>query len=354
MRTTEHHDAPRWATSASVGLARFDHLPPHVPNGALTGGMVHGLAIAGDGVEELAWPPALLEHDERWRWLHFDRTSPQTETFLRERLALPEQVVEGLLDTDTRPRLTRAPGGLLMILRGVNHNAGEAPDQMVALRLWIAPGLVVSLRRSPLLSVHEMHEAYLHGDGPRTIDGFLADLIEHISDRVADVVADLVREMDALEDVVIAAEEDASTRERLGNLRRRVARLTRYLAPQRDALRALARVPDLFTDATALDLSESVEQTQQVVEELEAARERAIILSDELRNRADARVARHSYILSVAAGVFLPITFLTGLLGINVGGIPGADEPNAFWIVVGLCALIATALWGVFLTRRWF
>ena len=353
MRTTDRYDAPRWAKSANVGLAHFDHLPTNVPKDAQAGGMIHGLRIGDGETEALSWPPPVEHREANWLWLHLDRTAPETEAFLREGLALPEQVVEGLLDVDTRPRLTRAPGGLLMILRGVNHNPGEAPDQMVALRLWIAPSLVVTLRRSPLLSVHELREAYARGGGPRTVDAFLADLIEHISDRVADVVADLVREMDQLEDIVIAAQEDASTRERLGNLRRRVARLARYLAPQRDALRALLRVPDLFADATALDLTESVEQTQQVVEELEAARERAIILSDELRNRADARVARHSYMLSVAAGVFLPITFLTGLLGINVGGIPGADEPNAFWMVVGLCIVIAIALWGIFLTRRW-
>lgn len=43
------------------------------------------------------------------------------------------------------------------------------------------------------------------------------------------------------------------------------------------------------------------------------------------------------YILTIVAAIFLPLSFLTGLLGINVGGIPGVDNGNAFWIVVGLC-----------------
>ena len=351
---TEHapRTPPLRATAGTTGLSRFDALP--TDRGVERDGpMIHGFRIGADGVEPLRWPPDLDGRGDGWLWLHLDRTAPEAERFLRDALVLPEQVVEGLLDTDTRPRLTRGPGGLLLILRGVNHNPGVAPDQMVALRLWIASGLVVSLRRSPLLAVHEMRADYERGQGPRDIGTFLADLVEHLTDRAADVVTDLMREMDRLEDVVIGTDERVDVRERLGELRRRVARLSRYLGPQRDALRTLLRAPDLFDEAARLDLTESVEQTQRSVEELETARERAAILSDELRTRADERVARHSYMLSLAAGVFLPITFLTGLLGINVGGIPGAENPNAFWLVVALCAGIAAVLFGLFLARRW-
>lgn len=58
-----------------------------------------------------------------------------------------------------------------------------------------------------------------------------------------------------------------------------------------------------------------------------------------------------TYMLTIVAGIFLPLSFITGLLGINVGGMPGMEHPLAFWIVVGICtAIMATQL---FLFWKW-
>jgi zinc transporter len=53
------------------------------------------------------------------------------------------------------------------------------------------------------------------------------------------------------------------------------------------------------------------------------------------------RMNKNTFLLSIIASVFLPLGLVTGLLGINVGGIPGAQDPWAFWEVCLLLALIA-------------
>ena len=59
------------------------------------------------------------------------------------------------------------------------------------------------------------------------------------------------------------------------------------------------------------------------------------------------------YVLSVIAAVFLPLGFLTGLLGINVGGMPGADNAAAFWLVCLIASLLAAvSLGAVFVTDQ--
>ena len=50
---------------------------------------------------------------------------------------------------------------------------------------------------------------------------------------------------------------------------------------------------------------------------------------------------RNTYWLSMVAGVFLPISFLTGLFGINIGGMPGVDDERAFWIFCAALSVIA-------------
>ena len=341
--------------SRAGGLARFDHMPPDVARRASDGPMLHGFEVAPDGsAHALGWPLPEPPGEKRWRWIHLDRMHEDVEPWLRDGLGLSDQIVEGLLDEGTRPRLSRGPGGLLLILRAINFNGGEAPEAMVSLRFWIDEGGVVSLRRQPVLEVHAMRRAYEAGDGPARVGTFLSDLVEALTDSADDVIENVMAEMDALEEVVVSEREDGDTRRRLGELRRRLVRLRRHLSPQREALAGLSRAGTSALDETArLDLQESVEQTQRYVEEIEAAKERAVILGDELATRADERVSRHSFLLSVAAGVFLPLTFLTGLLGINVGGIPGEGDPDAFWIVTAVCAGMAAATLVFFLARRW-
>lgn len=90
------------------------------------------------------------------------------------------------------------------------------------------------------------------------------------------------------------------------------------------------------------------------VEELSELRERSQILNDEINNAHGRRLNDITYIFSVVATVFLPLGFLTGLLGVNVGGVPGLEYDNGFWVFVGLCALIVIIQVALFKRLKWF
>jgi zinc transporter len=60
------------------------------------------------------------------------------------------------------------------------------------------------------------------------------------------------------------------------------------------------------------------------------------------------------YVLSLVAAIFLPLGLMTGLLGINVGGIPWAEDPAGFAAVTGLLVLIAVGLVSLLRWMRWF
>ena len=98
----------------------------------------------------------------------------------------------------------------------------------------------------------------------------------------------------------------------------------------------------------ALKLRELANRTTIAVEELDALQERLIAVQDDHDLDVARRQARHGYVLSIAAAIFLPLGFLTGLFGVNIGGMPGIDNPWAFAILclsmVGLAALMYFAL----------
>jgi zinc transporter len=166
-------------------------------------------------------------------------------------------------------------------------------------------------------------------------------LSARLIERMGPVIDDLIDEVDRLEDAVVTA-HSAELRGGLGSLRRKTIALRRYLAPQREVMARLAmeQTSWLRADDKAY-LREVSDRTTRVVEDLDAARERAGVVQDELSSRISDQTNRTMYLLTVVAAVLLPPSLLTGLLGVNVGGMPGADNPLSFAIVVVLIIALA-------------
>ena len=59
------------------------------------------------------------------------------------------------------------------------------------------------------------------------------------------------------------------------------------------------------------------------------------------------------YVLSVVAEIFLPLTFVTGLLGMNVGGLPGLDSPNGFLGSIATMVIAGAGLLAFFRWKKW-
>ena len=100
-------------------------------------------------------------------------------------------------------------------------------------------------------------------------------------------------------------------------------------------------------------LREISDSTTRYVEDLDAIRDRATVTQEELNGRMAEQMNRTMYVLSIVAGIFLPLGLLTGLLGINVGGIPGTENRWAFTIFCSLLLIIAVAQVWLFKRMKW-
>lgn len=171
---------------------------------------------------------------------------------------------------------------------------------------------------------------------------------------------DVEPHVEALEDAVSAAEQDISA-ERVDHVcndltgnQQRVAGFLKHLRPQRLVLESLLNSDSpLLSDRNRDMIGENLDQLLRLLETLQDMRERLVILNDQINRLRDIQLNRTSYIFTVAAAVFLPLGFLTGLFGINLMGIPIDDHPAGFSILTGLCVLLVIVLLGVFRWRRW-
>ncbi len=278
-------------------------------------------------------------------WLHLNRADAATPALLAE-AGLDHFVIAALTADETRPRCTVHGNGVLLNLRGVNLNPDAEPEDMVSVRLWLEHQRVIGVWGRPLFAVQDLAETVTRGEAPRSPGDFVAKLALRLTDRAEPVVATLNEEIDTLEEAVIDPKGHVS-RSRLGGLRRKAIVLRRYFVPQRDALTTL-EIEDLgWLDAhDRTRLREAAERVQRFGEELDAIRDRAQIVHDQIMdNRAEAMNQR-MLLLSIVSAIFLPLGLLTGLLGINVGGMPGVDDPRAFWVVcLALVVLGAGLVW---------
>jgi zinc transporter len=143
-------------------------------------------------------------------------------------------------------------------------------------------------------------------------------------------------------------------RTELGVVRRQAAAIRRHLTPQRDALERLARsTTSIMTDKDLIAVRDEGDHVTRYIEDLDLARENALVTQEDLMNRVAQEQNSRMYLLSVVAAVFLPLTFVTGLLGMNVAGLPGTASPSSFTIATLVMVALGVGLVFFFKWRKW-
>ncbi|WOX06527.1 zinc transporter ZntB [Microbulbifer pacificus] len=318
-------------------------------------GLIHAYLLDGRGAgRRLQWPEVLQWTPEQGRlWLHFDYTDADTRAWIGGAANLDPLVADALLTEETRPRTTSIGDGLLIALRGVNLNPESKPEDMVSIRLWAEETRVISTRRRRLLSINDLCTQLDNGRGPTSSAGLVVAIADLLVWRMSDTVDNFEDVIDELEDRVVGG-ASANLRLDLAMLRKQTITLRRYLSPQREALaRFLGEKLEWISEADRLQLREVSDRLLRHIEDIDAVRERAAVTQEELMSRISEQLNSRMYVLSIIAAIFLPLGFLTGLLGINVGGIPGAENPHAFLIFCVLLVVTVAIQLVVFRWKRW-
>ena len=312
----------------------------------LLDGQGGGARLDWDSVEQ--WQPG-----HGVLWLHLEYSNPFVQQWVPQESGLDEITAEALLAEETRPRCMLSATGLLLTLRGINPNPEADPEDMVAVRMWSDGKRIITTRRRRLQAAAELAEAIEKGAGPRNAGEFVESLTDRMVVRMDDVVDGISDEVDDLEESVLTM-ESYELRPKIAELRRHAIGLRRYLAPQREAVsRLFSEKVDWLSDMDRQRLRESADRTTRLVEDLDLIRERAVVVQEELISRLSEKMDRTMYVLSIVAAIFLPLGFLTGLLGINVGGIPGAEYKGSFAIFILLLIFVVIFQIWLFKRKKW-
>ncbi|MEQ8228425.1 MAG: CorA family divalent cation transporter [Rhodospirillales bacterium] len=287
-------------------------------------------------------------------WVHLDITKEPARRWLAEQADVPSLAVEGMLAPDTEPRCAELDDGILLILREVNTHENARPDDMISLRLWIGPHRIISGRLRHLAAIEDIKVALAKKSGPGSVSQFLCAVGHNMAQEKAQILADVSEELDEIDEDLAQAEDTKSLRPRIARLRRRAIQLHRFFKPQRAAFADIAdRRPSWVDEAAGAELSELSAEFGRLAADIEAILGRAQVTQDEMRSFENQRANDITTTLTVVAAIFLPLGFVTGLLGINVGGVPLADSKTGFWVICGGLAVLGVGLWLYFRNKKY-
>lgn len=307
--------------------------------------------LVGDG------PPRRIDAKEAaayqgpgFLWLHVDSLDEADTAAVTG--DVPDIAASALVATETRPRCDRIGDGALVNLRGLGECPPDSSDRLVSIRLWVRKGKVNSVSRFPLASskivTAEMEAGQITDPGD-LVTAFARAISRELDPEVASLG-------DRLDDCESALEERQVYRMRteIARIRADAIGYRRFVAPNRDALLTLASLDFVWlAEEDRLHLREAADRFARMTEELEAVRERAALLHEQLTDMRAEQVDQRALYISIVAFIFLPLTFITGLLGMNVEGIPYAQHEWAFWGVFAFCLVVGIIILGWFAWRHW-
>ncbi len=339
-------------------MDRLLHLPERY--GADAFGLICGYRFAPQGRAE----PIDSDDAARWltdgahdgagdfTWLHFNLSHAGTERWLRRHAGLPEAFFDALHDGRHSTRLERDEASLIAVINDVHFDFSFESSDIATLWIAVDRRLVVTARQSPLRSVDRLRTAIKRGEPMRSTAELLERLLRAQADVLVDVVRGVTGRIDDLEDDLLAGKLDHK-RTRLGVLRRLLVRLQRLLAPEPAALfRLLQRPPAWMGERDVDDLREASEEFSVALRDMAALQERIKLLQEEIAAAVNEGTGRSLFVLTVVTVLALPINILAGLFGMNVGGIPLAENPFGFWLLVGAVALFTVVAGWLALVRR--
>lgn len=323
----------------------------HTPSG-----LVHAVQLDGRGgcrvVEDLSQlqSHATAEHPF---WVHLDFSDESSIDWLADTGLFSTLELESFIADETRPRFNKAQEGDMLFVRGINLNPDQSPEDMVAIRLFIRDNLLITCRRRLIRSVQDVLGMLKQDTGPTNISELVDEILNRLTIRMQDVIYSLDEQLDIIEDHVETAAPpyDSAT---LSTCRRQAIGLKRHIRPQKEAIWQLSQAKTTWLqDHDRLKLAEIVNDLTRYIEELETSIERANVLQQSIASQMSEQLNQRMYVMSVVAALFLPLGFLTGLLGVNIGGIPGTDSPIAFSLFVIFLLVLTGGIGVYFRFKKW-
>ncbi len=272
-----------------------------------------------------------------------------------ETFALHPLTLEDIANTEHRAKIEEFDDYLFVILRHLRADESDAlTDENIALVLTRSVVLSFSQAEQDIFdSIRERIKAAHGRFRARGADYLFYTLIDAVVDHYVNILEAADDQLEALEDEII----EQPTREtvaRLHVLRRNLLQLRKAVLPLRDVLTQMQRDDtDMIGDDISMFLHDVQDHVMHIIETIESDRETIGGLLDMYMSHESNRMNEVMKVLTIIATVFIPLTFIAGLYGMNFEYMPELRIPWAYPAVLALMAVVGVIMFVFFKRRHW-
>ena len=328
---------------------------PEAPPSRMTLAVYSAEGVDEHDVAETSALPGLLEPGRK-AWL--DVVGLGSEDVLRalaRQFELHPLAIEDIVHVGQRPKIDRYAEHLLIVARLLRRDEVEILG-VEQLSLLLGRDYVLSFRERPGDVFDPVRRRLHEGAGPirqSAVDYLAYALLDTVVDGYSPLLEGLGDEIDDLEESVV---EDAQPQflERLTVVKRALLQLRRAVGPLRDAIKALVGEPaGFFTEDTRTYLRDTHDHCAQAMDVVDAYREVTNGFLNTYLSAMSNRTNEIMRVLTIMASIFIPLTFLAGIYGMNFQHMP---ELHVWWsypLLLGLMFAVAVGMALYFRRRGW-
>ncbi len=308
-------------------------------------------------IDELDYPNQPAHEANYFYWLDVRGTNNAAEIEeIGKRYNLDPLLLEDVLDAGQRPKFEQSDKSIFIILK--NLIPGEQPDEYKSeqICLYLTENMLITFQEYPDDTFHSIKVRMQQSTSrirSRRPDYLMYAVIDLITDHYFSVIDTCSDHIHGLE-TDINADPDLELKNLIFHLRQDVTDLRRIILPTREAMAAVLRTESmLITEKTRRYYRDIMDNVMQMMDINDNQAEHVSSLHDLFVSEITLRMTNVMKILTVVTSIFIPLTFITSIYGMNFKYMPELYWPWAYGAVWGLMVLISIFSLIYFRKKRW-
>ncbi|WP_273131359.1 magnesium/cobalt transporter CorA [Bacillus weihaiensis] len=314
--------------------------------------MIRSVAIMKDKEVRYDLPLEELKNDQiQWFWVDFHAPTDDEVKVLSSYFKFHPLAIEDCIEFVQRPKLDFYDDYFFIVIHAINHETLEADE----VDLFVSSRSIVSFHKKP---VKELLAIWNRIENEKSLKSNPMQIMYQIIDKVVD---DYFPPIYKLEDLVNQVEDNTSDQtiselmEQVFDIRSELNKLRRTIVPMRDLLYRIISSSRLNSmKEKHIYFQDVYDHLLKLVEMIDANRELSSDIRDSYLSISSDRMNRVMMTLTVMSSIFLPLTFIAGLYGMNFRYMPELTGEYSYYIVLGIMALISVGMIWFFYKMGWF
>lgn len=265
-------------------------------------------------------------------------------------------ILEDVVDTQQRPKFEEYEKGVFLIFKALSYDHKKNKITTEQIALYFRKGLVITFQEDHTDIFAAVRQRIHTGKGKvrqRGADYLTYALADNLVDNYYVVLDQIAETIESLEDKLLDS-PDSSSKGNIHHLKKEVIRVRKSIAPLREAISRFSKSDSPFIEENStFFIRDLYDHTIQLMDAIDSYRDILNGLQDLYISEISFRMNQVMQVLTIITTIFVPLSFLAGLYGMNFDNIPELHFQHGYFVLLGVMFLIGVGLLYWFRKQKW-